>query len=56
MGLLGGFSSTSTGRRKPIYGCIMAGSKIETPSDEEASKLAMEGLGLFSNLGFGSVV
>ena len=28
----------------------------KTPSDEEASKLAMEGLGLFSNLGFGSVV
>jgi hypothetical protein len=56
IGVLGGFSSTAIRRRKPIYGAIMAGSKIQACSCEGASRLAREGLGLFSNIGFGSII
>lgn len=55
-GLMGGFSSTQLRRRKPVYGAMMPGSILEVDTDQEASRLANEGIGLFSDLGFGSTI
>ena len=53
----GGFSSTNIRRRKLMYGAIMAGSKIQVQANNQSrSVIAREGLGLFSNIGFGSLI
>ena len=57
IGVLGGFSSTNIRRRKPMYGAVMPGSKIQVEAnDQSRSVIAREAIGLFSNIGFGSLI
>lgn len=60
IGILGGFS-TAKPARKPIYAALQPGSIIEltrsTPyTPEEYRELYEEGLGLFQNIGYGTII
>lgn len=57
IGLVSGFSSTRR-TRKPIYGAIMPGARIalQDKVNEIGSLIREKGLGIYSNLGFGTLV